>query len=322
VLLRTLVSVVVGLVACTSNHALAQPVEGSYKPEFFFNDPLFEEAGSTILFTKLSEDQSQNEFLVAEIYTMNPDGSNQVRITANATFDLVPELSPDGMTVAFQRSFGATCPCQIQLVDIDGSNERTLTAGSFPSWSPNGQQLTFNAPGVGGVGDIWVINADGTGLTNITQTPWGDSRPDFSPNGQQIAYTSSRTGNPEIWVMNSDGTNPVQVTNHPAVDAAPDWSPNGRRILFQSMRDDPQGDIYVVDHQGVHRLTTSAGRDLDPNWSPTGQRIVFDSDRNFIAQQMRQVFIMNEDGSDQYPITFPPHEDSHGSWTHGNNNGY
>ena len=271
--------------------------------------------GSTIIFTKLSEDQSQNEFVVAEIYAMNPDGTNQTRITTNTSFDLFPELSPNGQTVAFQAG---SAPQMIQLIEIDGTNERTLANGAFPSWSPDGSRITFNAPGVGGVGDIWVINADGTGLTNVTQTTWGEARPDFSPNGQKIAYQSNRTGNPEIWVMNDDGSNPVQVTNHPAPDQAPDWSPNGQRILFQSNRDDPRGDIYVVDMQGVHRLTVGGGRDLDPNWSPTGQQIVFDSDRNFISEQMRQIFIMNEDGSDQFPITFFPHEDAHASWTHGN----
>jgi len=251
---------------------------------------------------------------------MDPDGSNQRRITMNGTFDFGAEVSPDGKTVAFDKNLGGIRT--ITLVDIDGSNERLLTSGQFPSWSPDGSRLVFNAPGAGGLGDIWVINVDGTGLTNITQTPWGDSRPDFSPNGQKIAYTSSRTGNPEIWVMNADGTNPVQITDHPAADAAPDWSPNGQKILFQSSRDDPQQDIYVIDNKGVHRLTTSAGRDLDPNWSPTGQQIAFDSDRNFISEQMRQIFIMNSDGSDQHPITFPPHEDAHAAWGHGHSNEY
>jgi TolB protein len=252
---------------------------------------------------------------------MDPDGSNQRRITTNTTFDLFAEVSPDGKTVAFQKSVPASCNT-ITLVDIDGDNERLLTCGSFPSWSPDGSRLAFNAPGAGGVGDIWVINADGTGLTNITQTTWADLRPDFSPNGQKIAYTSTRTGNQDIWVMNADGTNPVQITDHPAADLAPDWSPNGQKIMFQSARDDPRQDIYVIDKKGVHRLTTSEGRDLDPNWSPTGQQIVFDSDRNHILEEMRQIFIMNSDGSDQHAITIPPHEDAHAAWGHGHSNEY
>jgi len=302
-----------------SSAAQAQP-DAEVLDESLWGAGTDEAVGSTIVFTKLSENQSQNEFLVAEIYAMDPDGSNQRRITMNGTFDFGAEVSPDGKTVAFDKNLGGIRT--ITLVDIDGSNERLLTSGQFPSWSPDGSRLVFNAPGAGGLGDIWVINVDGTGLTNITQTPWGDSRPDFSPNGQKIAYTSSRTGNPEIWVMNADGTNPVQITDHPAADAAPDWSPNGQKILFQSTRDDPQQDIYVIDNKGVHRLTTSAGRDLDPNWSPTGQQIAFDSDRNFISEQMRQIFIMNSDGSDQHPITFPPHEDAHAAWGHGHSNEY
>ena len=73
----------------------------------------------------------------------------------------------------------------------------------------------------------------------------------------------------------------------------------------------------MIDAHGVERLTDSPGRDLDPNWSPDGQHVVFDSDRNYIAEQIRQVFIMNADGSSQTPITQPPHEDGHASWSHG-----
>ena len=291
-------------------HPLGVPVSqavAASQPDF---------SAGVIVFTKLSEDQTQDEFVVAEIYVMRPDGSNQRRITTNTGFDISAELSPDGRTVAFHQQQDGDC-CTIQLVDIDGANERTLVAGFFPSWSPDGRHITFNAPGVAGVGDIWTIGADGTGLTNLTQTASAEARPDWSPDGQKIAFQSNRSGNQEIWIMDADGSNPIQVTDDPAQDQAPDWSPNGQQLLFQSTRDDPRFDVYVVNAHGVQRLTTSPGRDLDPNWSPDGQHVVFDSDRDHIAEQHRQIFIMNADGSGQTPITQPPHEDAHASWSHG-----
>jgi len=274
--------------------------------------------GARIVFTKLSEHQQQDETVVAELYIMNADGSDERRITTNTHFDIGANLSPNGMTIAFHQGFGVQC-CSIQLVDVDGSNERTLTTGMWPSWSADGKKIAFNAPGVGGVGDIWVINVDGTGLTNLTQTPSGEARPDWSPSGQQIAFQSGRSGNGEIWIMDVDGANAVRLTDHPARDEAPDWSPDGRKIVFQSARDDSQFDVYVMnaDGTGLQRLTIGGGRDLDPAWSPDGGQIAFDSDRDFIVEQIRQIFVMNADGTNQRSLTALPSDNGHAGWGRG-----
>jgi len=277
--------------------------------------------GATLVFTKLSESQGQDETVVAEIYIMNADGSDQRRVTYNSHFDLGANLSPDGKTVAFHQTLaGPDCPCTIQLVAVDDSStERTLSDGTWPSWSPDGKRIAFNSLGVGGVGDIWVINVDGTGLTNVTQSASGEARPVWSPSGRQIAFQSNRSGNAEIWIMDADGSGAVQITNDPMLDQAPDWSPDGRKIVFQSNRDDPRSDLYFVNADGtdVTRLTFGGGRDIDPAWSLDGQQIVFDSDRDFVVQQIRQVFVMNADGTNQRPLTALPSEHGHAGWGRG-----
>ena len=307
--------VIAGLAACSDSSHTTAP---RHPTSSLTSTP---DLGATLVFTKLSESQDQNEFVVAEIYIMNADGSDQRRVTTNTHFDLGADLSPDGKTVAFHQTLsGDNCPCTIQLVDVaDGATERRLTNGMWPTWSPDGKRIAFNAPGVGGIGDIWVINIDGTGLTNLTQSPSGEARPAWSPSGQRIAFQSNRAGNADIWIMDADGSNPVQVTNHPALDQAPDWSPDGRMLVFQSTRDDPRNDVYAVNADGTDltRLTFGGGRDLDAAWSLDGKHIVFDSDRDLVAEGHLRVFVMNADGTDQRQLTSLPHEDAHAGWGRG-----
>jgi Tol biopolymer transport system component len=66
--------------------------------------------------------------------------------------------------------------------------------------------------------EIWVMNADGTNLRNITNHRAHDWMPTWSPDGTRIAFVSDRDGNWEIYVMNADGTNLRRLTNHPAYD--------------------------------------------------------------------------------------------------------
>ena len=73
--------------------------------------------------------------------------------------------------------------------------------------------------------EIYVMNADGSNQTRLTNNPGWDESPCFSPDGTKIAFESLRDGDPEIYVMNADGSNQTRITNNPAYDGHPSWGP-------------------------------------------------------------------------------------------------
>jgi TolB protein len=95
------------------------------------------------------------------------------------------------------------------------------------AWSPDGLQIAFTQ-GSRGRAEIFVVNADGTGLRKLSDNnPAYDADPVWSPDGRAIAFTSDRDGNYEIYVMDADGSNQRNVSQSPAADFAPAWSPRG-----------------------------------------------------------------------------------------------
>src|SRR3989449_4723765 len=234
-----------------------------------------------------------------DIYVMNADGSGVTQVTHNTINEFDPICSPNGQQIAFGRISGC-CAAAVVVINADGSGERVLADNGFPgAWSPDGRQIAF-----GRNGDVYVMNVDGSGVTQLTHD--GTASPTaWSPNGKQIAFTSFRSGNSDIYVMNTDGSGVIQLTDDPATDFGDraGWSPDGRRFVFSSTRDGGDIDIFVMnaDGTGVTQLTHNDFiADDDPVWSPDGKQIAFHSTRDGGDED---IFVMNADGTGVIPLT-------------------
>jgi Tol biopolymer transport system component len=152
--------------------------------------------------------------------------------------------------------------------------------------------------------DIYTMNPDGTGLSNITNVLAGNqSQPDWSPNGTKLAFANSSTDDMgitqnAIWVMNADGTNATQLTFFQEGDFIDsnyeaNWSPDGAKIAFTTLREGDL-DIYIMNADGSNPnnlfvggepLVSFAdfppyqGDEYDPSWSPDGTKILYTASR-------------------------------------------
>ena len=231
-----------------------------------------------------------------EIYVMNADGSDVTQVTHNDVNEFDPIWSPNGKQLAFGR---CQATCDVVVINADGSGERVLIDNSFPgAWSPDGRRIAFR----GANGEVFVMNTDGTGVTQLTQG--GGAPTAWSPSGRQIAFISFRDGDEEIYVMNADGSGVIRLTNSPGRDEGDraGWSPDGRRFLFSSDRDGGNLHLFVMnaDGTGITQLTSGDFVDDDPVWSPDGQHIAFHSTRD----GDEEIFVMNADGSNPIQLTF------------------
>ena len=226
---------------------------------------------------------------------------------------------------------------EIYRMSSDGKRLRRLTKhpqyDGGAAWSPDGQKITFTSfrdlnriqnPGII-LGEIYLMNADGTNPINLTQSV---EKPDlgssWSPDGQQIAFGSSELFVQEdlfrsdIWVTDVDGGNSRNLTKHGAQDTAPDWSPDGNQIAFTSNRDG-NSEVYVMNADGTNliNLTNHPAKDGRPAWSPTGKLIAFTSDRDKKdeADKNVEIYLMNANGTNPINLTNHPAEDSRASWS-------
>jgi dipeptidyl aminopeptidase/acylaminoacyl peptidase len=247
-----------------------------------------------------------------EIYSMQPDATDQTRLTRNPGADIDPAWSPKGDRLAFTSDRDGNPEIYVAATDGSGVVQLTTSDGANidPTWSPDGSRIAFSSSRDGNY-ELYVMNADGSGQTRITTALGNDQNPSWSPDGSVIAFASERTGASAIYTTTPDGTTQRRLTSGPGAAVSPSWSPDGKRIAFASNRDGNY-EIYAMDADGSNltRLTRNLAADIDPAWSPDGKQIAFTSARDVNYE----IYAMNADGSSQGRLTTNEVEDTTADW--------
>src|SRR4051794_25717103 len=201
-----------------------------------------------------------------------------------------------------------------------------LRAGQA-AWSPDGSRIAFRG-GPDGDSEVWVVNADGSGLTKLTDTPnvSGDNRfssqPGWSPDGTRIVFRSDREdGDADVWAMNADGGGVHRLVDAPGDQRYPALSPDGQRLVYRSDADG-DADIWVAgaDGSGAVPLTVNTTFDSAPAWSPDGSRIAFEAGPDATAAEggahyaEMELFSMAASGGDVRRLTSNGAHDEGPAW--------
>lgn len=208
---------------------------------------------------------------LGEIYLMDKSGGI-IRLTNNDVREDHPALSRDGTKLAFTRGkasgFGNTTwtemtTWEIFVMDLATKEETQITyndvVDAHADWSPDGEKLVFasfsNSNGdPAEEANIFIINADGTGLKQLTDSEHEDNDPEWSPDGTKIAFKSTRntkeSAREEIYIMNNDGSDIKRLTKTSGwqSDHDPSWSPDSKSIAFNRFEGSrPWTDMFKVD---------------------------------------------------------------------------
>jgi Tol biopolymer transport system component len=180
----------------------------------------------------------------SEIYVMDADGSDQVRLTNTDDGETDSVFSPDGAQIAFTRWHGVPAVPEIWVMDSDGTDQHEVS--TLPP-SP---------------GDPYPLRGQ-------------SMEPAWSPDGSRIAFTTRRTGNYDIWVMAPDGSAQRPIFVDPLNDdVEPDWFPGGSRLVVRTTSSDSQL-IVVNAEDGTSQSLGAVSSAVKPVWSPDGTQIVF-----------------------------------------------
>ena len=254
-----------------------------------------------------------------EVWQMNYDGTEQKPVTSYGNTARMPAVSLDGSKLAFTTWRDGTPQLYIHSLTtgrrLTFYNQRA-SLNMTPEFLPDGSKILFSSTAGGGSAQVYIANADGSGIQRVTSTRTIEVEARVNPKtGRDLVFVSGRTGHPQLFRMTLEGGDVQQLTPGEGEAVNPSWHPEGKMIAFAWTRGFDIGNfnIFVMDvaTRNVIQLTHGSGRNENPTWAPDGYHIVFSSKRG----PKTQLYSMLADGTEVRQLTSEGNNDQP-VWAH------
>ncbi|MFC1979199.1 TolB family protein, partial [Chloroflexota bacterium] len=252
-----------------------------------------------------------NDDDIGDIFTVDSDGNNLTLLTTipgRAAHNL--SWSPDGTKIIFQSDQITDIPDSLYVIDSDGSNLILLYDDieyyTRASWSPDSSKISYTTSD-DETSDIHVVDADGTGLVNITVGNYGQAMTmSWSPDSQKIIFVSHPAGgasNASTYSVNVDGTGFSEITVNGEAVIVEIPSPDGTKILQASMHEETIS-VYIAnaDRQNPVRILENAENIAALGWSPNSNKLAYSTRQRNTDNPDRllydyDIYVINADGT-------------------------
>lgn len=223
-----------------------------------------------------------------EVYIMDFDGKNTLRVTNNSSDDRRPSWHPNGASILFESNRSGKNELYEYSLETKGVTKIPINITDriiFSRFSPDGKFIVFSAEEKENDMNIYRVNRDGSIIKKLVDNSYRNVYPTLSSDGNKLLFFSRKdTDNKddEIYELDLLSNKEKRLTNWHKHNFCPSWSVDGKKIAYVTSMEDSRPEIYIMnsDGSGKERITYNKDGDTLPNWHPNEAKLLITAYRN------------------------------------------